>query len=318
MHFRTIADLNDRLIAGLPKLPRDIDLVVGIPRSGMLPATLLGLYLNIAITDVDGLLGNRIWNVGKARDKSHCIRQARDARKILVIDDSSNSGNQLKATRDRILKGNLAADLLYGAVYATQQSCHQLDFYFDICPIPRMFEWNLMHHPGLENACMDIDGVLCRDPSHDQNDDGSNYAKFLANVEPLWVPTVPIGWLVTSRLEKYRSQTENWLARHGVKYDELVMLNMNSAAERRKACCHGQFKGAVYRSKPAELFIESDSAQASEIAQLACKAVFCTADRQVYLPSTLAVAAYLTRNLPPRAPHLAWHFISALRRRIAL
>ncbi len=34
---------------------------------------------------------------------------------------------------------------------------------------PRIFEWNVLHHPGiLKDACLDIDGVLCHDPSHEQ------------------------------------------------------------------------------------------------------------------------------------------------------
>ena len=44
MYYRNIADLNRVILKRLNILPRDFDLIVGIPRSGMLPANLLALY----------------------------------------------------------------------------------------------------------------------------------------------------------------------------------------------------------------------------------------------------------------------------------
>ncbi|WP_287086264.1 hypothetical protein [Mesorhizobium sp.] len=44
-----------------------------------------------------------------------------------------------------------------------------------------------------------------------QVDDGPAYEKFLSEALPLFGPTRKIGWLVTSRLEKYRNHTGAWL-----------------------------------------------------------------------------------------------------------
>jgi uncharacterized HAD superfamily protein len=72
-----------------------------------------------------------------------------------------------------------------------------------------------MHHGHLlKYCCVDIDGVLCLDPTDCQNDDGAAYEKFLEEAVPMLAPTRPIGALVTSRLEKYRGLTEKWLAKH--------------------------------------------------------------------------------------------------------
>ena len=38
MNYRTISDLNQVILKRLHIIPRDIDLIVGIPRSGMFPA----------------------------------------------------------------------------------------------------------------------------------------------------------------------------------------------------------------------------------------------------------------------------------------
>ena len=45
MNYRSISDLNNIILQRLSILPRDFDLIVGVPRSGMLPANLLALYL---------------------------------------------------------------------------------------------------------------------------------------------------------------------------------------------------------------------------------------------------------------------------------
>lgn len=318
MNFRTISQMNDHIVAGLGKVPRDVDLIVGIPRSGMLPATILALSLNVALTDLNGFLNGRLLEAGISRKGFQRISQLEDAKKILVVDDSCFSGSQMAVVRKQVTNANFGGQVLYAAVYTTEESCNLVDLYFDVCPMPRMFEWNIMHHPGLQQACLDIDGVLCIDPTDAENDDGDNYSRFLDEAKPLWIPTAPVGWLVTSRLEKYRPQTETWLAKHRVKYGELIMLNMASAAERRAAKCHGRFKGEVYGSKPAQLFIESDPAQSAEITELSCKAVFCVADRQVYLPSTKSSATYIARNLMTHLPSIGWQILSALRRRIRI
>ena len=136
-----------------------------------------------------------------------------------------------------------------------------------------------MHHEGVGNFCFDIDGVLCADPTRAQNDDGPAYRAFLRDAPLLMRPTHEVGWLVTSRLERYRPETEDWLARHGIRYRELIMLDGVSAETRRGARAHGWFKGRVYRDCDAELFIESDPFQAYDIAQIAARPVLCTETR---------------------------------------
>jgi uncharacterized HAD superfamily protein len=239
-----------------------------------------------------------------------------DVQNILVVDDSCYSGSQLRSVRERIKNAGLRSRVIYAAVYVAPEARHFVDFYFEVCPMPRIFEWNIMHHPALERFCLDVDGVLCCDPTAEENDDSDSYRRFLAEARPLWIPTAPIGWLVTSRLEKYRALTEAWMARHGIKYGKLVMLNMDSAAERRVASCHGRFKGEIYRSTPAELFIESNPAQAAEIAELSAKPVFCTMDRQLYLPSARSVVTDLVRRVPRQLPNIGWRVLEALRRRL--
>ena len=53
-----------------------------------------------------------------------------------------------------------------------------------------------MHHLWLASACVDIDGVLCIDPTAEENDDGPRYREFLSCAKPLYLPTVPVGALL--------------------------------------------------------------------------------------------------------------------------
>ena len=69
MNYRSINDLNKTIIDNLYLLPRDIDLIVGVPRSGLLAANLLALYLNLPMTDVKGLLEGRTISSGKRYQK---------------------------------------------------------------------------------------------------------------------------------------------------------------------------------------------------------------------------------------------------------
>jgi uncharacterized HAD superfamily protein len=160
------------------------------------------------------------------------------------------------------------------AIYASRTGVNAVDIHFEQVDMPRVFAWNLFHRNELAQCCVDIDGVLCNDPTRDENDDGPNYLRFLASATPLARPTYRIGHLVTSRLERYREPTLRWLHAHGVKFDQLHMLDLPSAHERRRLGCHAEFKARVYRSiSDAMLFIESDPRQALDIARLSGKPV---------------------------------------------
>lgn len=274
VNFRSFEDLARIVRANFHRIPADIDIVVGIPRSGMIPATMIALYFNVALTDLEGLLEGRVISAGSQRAKGRVKTEPHQWKKVLLVDDSIQSGNSMKAAVDR-LREQGRWDVVSCAVLGVQEAEGKADLIFEICPAPRIFEWNMMHHPLLTSVCIDIDGVLCVDPTDEENDDGLRYQEFLTSAQPLHLPTYPVGAVVSSRLEKYRAETEAWLARHNVKYETLHLLDM-TAEERRRKRAHGTFKADVYRSNPNwRLFIESDPSQAEEIARLTGKAVVC-------------------------------------------
>lgn len=139
-------------------------------------------------------------------------------------------------------------------------------------------------------ACLDIDGVLCEDPTSQENDDGLKYLEFLENAKPLLIPTLPVGNLVTSRLEKYRPQTENWLEKQGIKYEKLFMLDLPDSTTRRALNNHAHFKSQIYRQTKSIIFIESELKQAIDIAKYSGKPVLCTENRRLVYPDGMISA----------------------------
>lgn len=287
MNFVTFEMLNDCIYKNLKKVPRDIDLIVGIPRSGMLAANILALYLNIPFTDIDNFLAQGNLRTGNTRKCANWIKSVSEAKKVLVVDDSISAGDAMKEAKKEIRAQISDVEVLYLAVYALPTNISVPDIYFEICNHPRMFEWNYMHHWGLEYTCMDIDGVVCEDPSYLQSNNEEKYIEFLKNAEPRFLPTKKVGYFVTSRLEKYRELTEEWLEKNNIEYGELIMPDLRSNQERLKVFNHAKYKASVYKKTNCFLFIESSYEQAVEICRLSGKQVFCVDKKVLITPDNV-------------------------------
>lgn len=282
MNYCSFSDLNEYIVNNLHRLPHNVDLIIGLPRSGMLPANLIALYLNKPYTDIDSFIRGHIYGTGERGS----IIDVDGVNKVLVVDDSINNGTALKKAKVKLHDLTDRYSFMYAAIIATEKSKNLVDYYCAIVPNPRFFQWNIFHHPlYIPNACFDIDGVLCEDPIID--DDGPIYQEYIKKAPPKYIPTAEIHTLVTCRLEKYRSITEDWLKRNNVKYKHLVMLNMNTREERLKWGKHGEFKGWVYKNSNTVLFVESSLSQAKKIVKIAKKPVFCVETHSLLQPNII-------------------------------
>ena len=268
MIYISYAELAKDIIAWSEKLPRDIDAFIAVPRSGVIPASMLALHRNVRLSTVEEFRDGRIFR-GGLRD------QHKEIKKVMVIDDSLLSGRSMIAAGNH-LRHFKHIEVLYGAVYLKPGFQSPSWLHHRELPLPRIFEWNWIHHFWLQRACMDIDGVLCRDPTREENDDGIRYRSFLRSVEPRHTPTVQVHTLVTSRLNRYRVETATWLAKHNIQYNKLIMHPAGTAKERRSAGDHAKRKAQVYRDSIYKLFIESSAKQAKEIHAYTHKPVLCT------------------------------------------
>ena len=281
INYKSISDLNYCIKNNINKIPKDVDLIVGIPRSGMLAANIIALNLNVNFVSIDEFLNNI-----KIKSSSRIIKKLEkcsDAKKVLIVDDSVNAGNTIENIKQLLAKST--NNLIYCCIYGLKKTYNKVDVCMEQVEEPRLFEWNIFHRSFLEKCCVDMDGVLCKDPTEKQNDDGPEYSNFLFNTPALIKPTFKIGSIVTSRLEKYREQTVEWLKKNQIKYDNLYMLD-SDAKTRREKMLHAPFKAKIYKKIiSSELFIESDYYQSIEISKMSGKQVLSFANQKMIYPN---------------------------------
>lgn len=272
LNVRSIADMNAAILANIHRLDRSkFDVVVGIPRSGMIPASIIATQLQLPLSDVES------YSRGYVFERSG--RVVGSPQRVLLVDDTSNRGGAMARAVAQIK--HKAKEITRFAVFGPYRGdLSIIDMFCEIVPGPRAFEWNMAKHRRLPRWAFDFDGVLCRDPTREENDDGPQYKRFLETAEPLFLPKRPIGHIVTGRLEKYRGITEDWLKRHGIEFGEMHMTPFHTKGERMSAMKfaggRGGWKARIASDLGVEMFVESCPKQAGIIAREAQIPVWCT------------------------------------------
>lgn len=268
LSFRTTNDLNRSIAAAAGDLARDVDAIVGIPRSGVLAASMLALHVQKPL--------------GTVPEYADGVGGAADARRILLLDDTVCGGGTMRRAVAAIRGARPDAELVRAAVYrAPGTGANAVDRYAETVATPRAFEWNLWRSVYLPRTCLDVDGVLCEDPDF-LDDDGPEMERHIHEAAPRFLPRRPVAALVTWRLARWREQTEKWLARHGVRYGRLVMAQFETADARRRAGGQAQWKADAYRDAGGWMFVESNQRVAKAIAARSGRQVWCTDDRMLY------------------------------------
>lgn len=289
--FRSVGDLAATIAHNLWRLPADVAAVAGIPESGRLPAAFLALQAGRPLLDLDALLA------GPPPDR---------AGSLLLVDDLVLTGATMAAARARLADRHPGLAVHRLAAFVRPGAEAAVDLALAPAPADPVLEWSLFRGPLVGRTCFDLDGIFCGDCPAAEDDDGPRYRAFLAAATPQAVPRGRLRTLVTARLEKYRPETEAWLARHGIAYGRLEMLGLATEAERRRTRPQGRFKASVFAADPgAALFVESESWQAREIARAAGKPVFDYQGRTLLDPALLQAAAPAGGGLRARLRRLA-------------
>jgi len=253
------------------KLPRGIDAVVGIPRSGMIPASILATHLHVPLYSLaDGVMVHAGAGSRLPATENH--------QRVLVVDDTVMNGSQLKRARGALPGGGY----LFAAVYVNPASRVKPDYQAAVLEQPHLLEWNLFNCGYIANCATDMDGIICEDPRWEGLTEKQQQQE-LDNVAPKWVPRkVPVQAIVTARLEKHRARTEIWLAKNGARYDRLIMGPWASHAERSRPGAVAKWKGEQFERLRPNFFIESAPGLAQEIAALTGGWVICPAAKTVF------------------------------------
>jgi hypoxanthine phosphoribosyltransferase len=262
-------------------LPPELDAVVGIARSGIVPAAVVATLRQLPLFSAsrDG----RIVYLGGGARLGLGLGLGRIGRGVALIDDTAVSGGTFADVRPFVQGMFPAAKIFTAAVYATAAATAQLDGVAARYESPHYLEWNFWNSCWTHKAAVDFDGILCEDCPPGDDDDGPRYARFLAETRPkAWPRLTPISAIVTARLEKYRAATKAWLDRWGIRCPRLIMGPW-ATLQARRGDNVAQWKGEAYQKLSVAMFVESDARQAPEIARAAGKPVLCPAAERVFV-----------------------------------
>ena len=269
------------------KIPQ-IKAVVGLPRSGMIPASVIAVNLSLPLYSLSGdqlyKLHSRSTNGGSRMSQ---FDPPSESLPFLVVDDTSYSGAELVRVRKILNEKYPDEKFIFTTIYTTPEVEYKSDEYGSLLDIvnarayfPHILEWNFFNAHTTVYGLFDLDGVFCPDCPYEISEDEENYEAWLSSVQPIKSRISKLFEcmaICTGRLEKYRPQTEAWLKKHGIRYNDLIMFN-GTKEERDsnhlknvgeyKADVFNNFEGLAFgvRQKPL-YFIESCPHQSRLIAE---------------------------------------------------
>jgi len=213
-------------------LPKDVDTIVAVPRSGMIPASVIACMLHLPLmTIVDGQIvpcgnGHRL-----------CDQNTRKHRMAFIDDTLAGGAAQRKLIEQGLLTGNHIHAVVYSSVD------HGPHIYMRHLPFPHLLEWNLFNSCYIPNVSTDMDGILCHNPPHDST--------------ILYLPRRHrIKSIITARPASRRIETIRWLDEHDVQYERLLMWPHSEEAIDADAL--SQWKARMVQESGAEWYIESE------------------------------------------------------------
>ena len=215
---------------------------------------------------------------------------------ILVIDDSCFSGAEMKFTKKLLKETYPEQEFIYAVVFSTLQSIKYVDYHCKTLNYPHIFEWNIFDADPSKQGILAMDGVLCEEIPYEIAEDEEAYSEYIKDVEPIHA-NLPVLFgcraICTGRLEKYRKTTKDWLSKHRVKYQELIMFpGTKEERDRNHHEVVGKYKADNFEKVgEARFFIESSDLQSKIIAghikkkkkgDIISHLVICPESRKVY------------------------------------
>lgn len=277
IEFVTFQQLTSWTNEWIKTFPQNYDVIVGIPRSGLIVASIIACKLGKPLSTPDKIVNGEYW----LPTKDNTIKIG-NVRNILLVDDATGRGETMQNFYWQ-LKNALGGkvNISKASLFVERNAIDKVDLYYKVLHKGgTFFEWNLAHCER-KPLGVDIDGVLCREPPPEVDADERKYADFISKVNPYIMPTYEIEVIVTNRLEKYRQLTEEWLKRHNVKYKHLIMLDLPSKRFRTQKIMI-QNKVDAIREYDLFWFWESSWIEAQAIHKACRIPVLCT-DKMILL-----------------------------------
>lgn len=278
IRYRSYLNLIDDIKNNIWKVPRDIDGIIGIERSGVIVANIISEYISVGVTSFNSFANYAGENV-KDLFNIHGGRQIitpKNTGKYLVIDDTVCSGVRLNENMKFLKTKYQDFEFIVLVVYKDGANpAYMPDIILSGQDIfdAHIYEWNLFNNYISYNTLYDFDGVLCLDPPSDENTE--EYEAYLKNPTPRFLISIhrnfPIN-ICTYRLAKYSKETLDFIKKCGLIPGKVYMFNAETREERNKIAPY-IYKAHVYGNSTYSLFIESNDFEAQMIHQLTSKPV---------------------------------------------
>ena len=268
--FVKIHDVFPLVLKWTEQLPNDFDVIIGVPRSGLFIANLIASKLGRPLSTPDNFIRGEIWS-------SHDVDKPHQIRRILLVEDSIGTGNSLIKAREKLAESNPNLIIKTASFFVERKNKFLVDFYYRELKLQTIAEWTLLTNSKANKGALavDMDGVLCEDCSVEVDSDEIKYLTWLKTAKPYLIPQFEITAIITSRLEKYRPQTEEWLKEHEVKYKKLCMMNLLDKKEKnlRKTI---DYKIELIKTLQPSIFWESNIVEAQKIHKKIKIPILCT------------------------------------------
>ena len=292
MIYTTYAELAEDIKNNLWKVPRDIDGIIAIERSGIIPATMISKYCNIGICMYNTFINyksNNIRDLFNARGEK-CINAPQNTKKYLVIDDTVCSGKQMTNKLYILKEKHPEFEYITCVIYLDNPGFKRI-YNPDIVlagehkDLTVEYEWSLFSTGRSKWTLFDFDGVFVFDPPSDDNIE--EYEKYLKDPKPKFniITKTNIGYfpinICSYRIKKYYKETLDFLVKYGYKPGNIYMYNADTIEERNKVPPY-VYKASVYKNSAYQLFVESNDYEAQMIAQLTGKPVISIEGNKLY------------------------------------
>jgi len=275
------------------QIPSDCSGIIGVARSGILPATVISTHLQLPLYTVharDRLFIEEIKSQSLQRGLDYRTIKPKDGPKV-IIDDTVHGGGSFG-----VIKSLAIENYKYAAVYVRPNKTSAVDYYVETLNSPHFLEWNMFNNsyvcggpeysPFYGGIAFDFDGILCKDP--EAGVDRGDPNKWIMELQPTHIRPLhyKIPLIITNRLESWREPTVKWLNKYSINYDKIEMYQ-KSLDERDANFMQAviEHKADKFKRSDCYLMVESDPQQAQLIHQYSQKPVLCPAEGKFYMTS---------------------------------
>lgn len=263
LHFRTYAQMQMVVLRKLlPKVPRTIDAIVGVPRAGLIPAAMLSAALHKPM--LTGL------QTGHPQELPHAPR-------ILIVSDVVETGYRIGE-----LAKTFFPEPVRAAVYVHNRAVNKVDVFGETVRSPAVFEWTLFSSEFTQQALFGFDGIFC-EPVQTMPDDTPEYGAAIGAATPKYHTAYAVN-VCTNRLVRWRHATMRWCAAQRLQLKNLWMQPYQTAQARaEEGLKPAEFKAHIALEHNFQYVVESDREQAIRIAKITGLDVICTSSMEHFL-----------------------------------